>query len=283
MSNNSLIRLTRLHQPTGIWLLFLPCLSGIFLAAKFSYFFTSEIIWTIFLFFLGSVVMRSAGCVINDLFDQKFDGLVERTKNRPLVAKEISQKEALVILTILLLIGFQILCWFNPQTIVSGFVALVLVVCYPLMKRITYFPQVFLGVTFNYGVLMSSLAMLKIIRTETILLYLASIIWTVIYDTIYAFQDLEDDMRFGVKSTAIKFRKNPKIILSILSIAMFSALISLGLVAEFSLGYFLIIACCGSAQIYQIQQNNFSPKRALKHFKNNVWIGAGIALAILIG
>lgn len=283
MKFSSPYRLMRLHQPTGIWLLFLPCLFGIFLAAKFSYFFASEIIWTIFLFFLGSIVMRSAGCIINDLLDQKFDALVERTKNRPLVAKEISQKEALVILAILLLIGFQILCWFNIQTIISGLVAIALVICYPLMKRITYFPQVFLGLTFNYGILMSSLAMLKTIRSETILLFFAAIIWTVIYDTIYAFQDIEDDMRFGVKSTAIKFRKRPKTILSILSVLMFSTLVALGLIGEFYFGYFLIILCCAAAQIYQIQQNNFSPKQALELFKNNVWIGAGIALAIFIG
>lgn len=277
------LRLIRLHQPTGIWLLFLPCLFGIFLAAKSSHFFTTEILRFIFLFLAGSIVMRSAGCIINDLFDQKFDEKVARTKTRPLAAKEISRKQALIFLAILLLIASGILFAFNGRTIASGLVALGLVITYPLMKRITYYPQIFLGLTFNFGILMSSLAMINAINFNTILLYAAAIIWTVIYDTIYAFQDIEDDLLFGVKSTAIKFQKNPQKILGFLSLSMLAILVVLGINADFKLGYFLVILLSCATLIHQIQQCDFSNNAANLAFKNNVLIGCGIALAILIG
>ena len=139
MNLSAFYRLMRLHQPTGIWLLFLPCLFGILLAKKFSFFYETkpywEICWIIFLFFIGSVVMRSAGCVINDLLDQKFDELVTRTKIRPLAAQEISRTSAIILLGFLLLIGLLILLQFNLPTILSGFVALGLVALYPLMKN----------------------------------------------------------------------------------------------------------------------------------------------------
>ncbi|MBM3579673.1 MAG: 4-hydroxybenzoate polyprenyltransferase [Alphaproteobacteria bacterium] len=282
MNLSPYLRLTRLHQPTGIWLLFLPCLFGIFLAQKSAHLQMIELAWIIFLFLVGSVVMRSAGCVINDLFDQKFDALVARTKSRPLAAKELSRQRAFILLDLLLLLGLVILLQFNQQTIFSGFIALALVATYPLMKRITYYPQIFLGLTFNFGILMSSLAMLGNISLTTVLLYTASIIWTVIYDTIYAFQDIEDDLRFGVKSTAIKFKNQPKKILGFLALMMLVILIILGFVADLSFGYFFVILLSCSALISQIQKYDLATG-ALKLFKSNVWIGVGIALAVLLG
>jgi 4-hydroxybenzoate polyprenyl transferase len=282
MNLSSFYRLARLHQPTGIWLLFLPCLFGIFLATKFTNFSFAEISRLVFLFFVGSVVMRSAGCVINDLLDQKFDALVTRTKTRPLAAKEISRTSAIFLLGFLLLIGLIILLQFNFKTIVSGFVALGLVASYPLMKRITYYPQIFLGLTFNFGILMSSLAMLGTINLGTLLLYFSAIIWTVIYDTIYAFQDIEDDLRFGVKSTAIKFQKHPKKILNSLCLAMLLGLIWCGFSANLSFGYFFVILLSCSALIAQIKKCDFK-QNSLALFKANIWIGIGITFAILIG
>lgn len=280
------IRLMRLHQPTGIWLLFLPCLFGIFLATKFNHFEIAELCRIIFLFFVGSVLMRSGGCVINDLLDQKFDALVARTKIRPLVTQEVSRSAAIILLGFLLLIGLLILLQFNLPTIVSGFVALGLVATYPLMKRVTYYPQIFLGLTFNFGILMSSLAMLGTINFATLLLYFSAIIWTVIYDTIYAFQDIEDDLRFGVKSTAIKFQKEPEKILNLLCLAMLAGLILCGLVAGFKFGYFFVILLSCSALIAKIKKCDFernSHAKSLALFKANVWIGIGITFAILIG
>ncbi len=211
MPLSNYIKLTRLNQPTGIWLLFLPCLFGIFLALKkLPNFETIEAARIILLFLAGSIVMRSAGCVINDLIDQKFDEKVERTKNRPLAAKKISRRAALILLGVLLFLGFLILLQFNTRTILSGFAALALVASYPLMKRITHYPQVFLGLTFNFGVLMASLALLENIGIGAVILYFACIIWTVIYDTIYAYQDIDDDLKIALKSTQISFNKNPK-------------------------------------------------------------------------
>jgi 4-hydroxybenzoate polyprenyltransferase len=185
MALTNYAKLIRLHQPTGIWLLFLPCLFGIFLALKNlpnpDFF---ETLRVIALFFIGSIVMRSAGCILNDLLDQKFDKDVDRTKNRPLASGKVSRLEAMILLSALLFLGLLILVQFNTKTIWSGFVALTLLTTYPLMKRITYYPQIFLGLTFNFGILMSSFAITEEIGLDTLTLYFASIIWTVIYDTI---------------------------------------------------------------------------------------------------
>jgi len=283
MSFSNYAKLARINQPAGIWLLFLPCLFGIFLATKqLANPDSLEILKIIFLFFIGSIIMRSAGCVTNDLCDQKFDEKVARTKNRPLASKKISRRNALIFLAILLFLGFLILLQFNQQTIFSGFFALALVLTYPLMKRITYYPQVFLGLTFNFGVLMSTLAILGDFEAGTLILYFTCIIWTVIYDTIYAFQDIEDDLLFGIKSTAIKFQKQPKEILNLLCLAMLSGLILCGLSANFKLGYFFIILLSCSTLIAQIKKCDLR-QNSLALFKANIWIGVGIVFAILIG
>jgi len=279
------IKLTRLNQPTGIWLLFLPCLFGIFLSLKkITNFDLKEICQLIFLFLAGSIVMRSAGCIINDLFDQKFDEKVERTKHRPLAAKKVSRLEALILLAFLLFLGLMILLQFNFKTILSGFLALILVLTYPLMKRITYYPQFFLGLTFNFGILMSSLAILERIDLAMIYLYFAAIIWTLIYDTIYAFQDIEDDLQAGVKSTAIKFKNNPKKILIWLSLAMFLSLIFVGLENRFGLGFFLITLINAAFLNQKIRKCDFqNPKICLRTFKENIVVGVLIAVSILAG
>ena len=154
------LSLTRIHNPIGIGLLFLPCLFGIFLSLKQINLDLNQSLWFIFLFGFGSVIMRSAGCVINDICDQKFDSQVHRTKNRPLAAKKISRFEAWLLLFVLLLCGLLILLQFNLATILSGFFALILAATYPLMKRVTYYPQIFLGFAFNFGILMSGFAIL---------------------------------------------------------------------------------------------------------------------------
>lgn len=238
------IKLARLNQPIGIFLLFLPCLFGIALASKMQINLEnnfSEIVYFSLLFFIGSIVMRSAGCVVNDILDYKFDRQVKRTKSRPLAQGDLSFNQAIVFLTILLLIGLLILVQFNVKTIFSGFFALILLITYPLMKRFTYYPQLFLGLTFNFGIIMASFAVFDEVRFEFFILYFSAIIWTVIYDTVYAFQDIEDDLKIGVKSSAIKFSKNPKKILSILNFIMFISLIYLGWHVKFGSGFFLAI------------------------------------------
>ena len=278
-------KLLRLHQPTGIWLLFLPCLFGISLAIKklpSTDFF--EILRMIFLFLVGSIVMRSAGCVINDLLDQKFDKKVARTKSRPLAAEKVSRGEALNLLAMLLFLGFLILLQFNSQTILSGFFALILVATYPLMKRITNYPQIFLGLTFNFGILMSGLAILGEIDSDFTLLYFSAVIWTVIYDTIYAYQDIEDDLRVGVKSAAIKFGQHPKKILILLALIMTLSLIYLGWQLQFELEFFLLISFTFFLLSRKIKKCDFkNSKNCLAVFKYNFWIGILILTAITFG
>ena len=228
--------------------------------------------------------MRSAGCVINDLFDKKFDEKILRTKNRPLASGKVSRFEALILLGLLLILGFVILLQFNFKTILSGFFALALVATYPLMKRVTHYPQIFLGLTFNFGILMSGLVFLEKITLDFIILYIAGIIWTVIYDTIYAYQDIEDDLKIGVKSTAIKFKSNPKKILIFLSLTMFLDLIFLGFFKQFSLTFFLIIFFATVLLSEKIRKCDLrTPENCLAVFKSNLWIGILILTAIISG
>jgi 4-hydroxybenzoate polyprenyltransferase len=279
------IKLTRLNQPVGILLLFLPCLFGVFLSLKnLPNFFFLESLGIIGLFLAGSIIMRSAGCIINDLTDQKFDEKVERTKSRPLAAKKISRRSAFILLGFLLFFGLLILVQFNAATILSGFVAMALVITYPFMKRITHYPQIFLGLTFNFGVLMASLALLESINFNTIILYVACIIWTIIYDTIYAYQDIEDDLKIGVKSTAIKFQNNPKKALTFLNFLLFLLLVFLGWKANFESGFFLAILVADLLLNHKIKNCDFSDsQKCLKVFKANIWVGALILTAIILG
>lgn len=285
MNLSNCVKLIRLNQPTGFWLLFLPCLFGTFLAMKklpyFDFYAASSMI---FLFFIGSLVMRSAGCIINDFFDQKFDEKVTRTKNRPLAAKKISRFDALILLILLLAVGLVILLQFNKATILGGLFALILITAYPLMKRITYYPQIFLGITFNFGILISSLAIFGRITFDSFVLYLICIIWTVIYDTIYAYQDIESDLEIGIKSTAIKFSKKPKKILTLLSLVMLTLLIFLGLEMRLKIEFFLIVALFFIILVRNIQNCNFkNPAKCLAAFKTNVLIGFLILTAIIAG
>jgi len=205
-----LIQLTRLNKPTGFLLLFWPCIWGLTLA----YYFNNETdlyLKYILLFFLGSVFMRSAGCIFNDIIDKDFDKKVDRTKSRPIAAGKISILESFIYVVTLCLISLSILLQFNLLTIILGMSSMILAFAYPFMKRITYWPQLFLGLTFNWGVIMGWSAMTNNISAEPMLLYLSAIFWTLGYDTIYGLQDVHDDEIIGLKSTSIKFKNNVKI------------------------------------------------------------------------
>ena len=283
------IQLFRLTQPAGIWLLFLPSLAGVFLALKtinnpVETLGLFAIIEVIFLFLIGSIIMRPAGCIINDILDKKFDQKVERTKNRPIASGRISQKEALITLTILLALGLGVLLQFNYVTIINGFCAVILVVTYPLMKRFTYYPQLFLGLTFNFGILMASLATIEIITVQTVIFYFICIIWTLIYDTIYAYQDIEDDLQIGVKSTAIRFKDNPQKFLTTLNLLMFSSLLFLGWIAGFSAEFFLVSLLIDLFLTFKINKCDFKDRKSCqKTFNANVWVGVWLVIAIILG
>ena len=201
------IELTRLNKPIGFMLLFWPCAWGL----AYAYSMNKDLnilFYYLILFFFGSVLMRSAGCIINDIVDKKFDKLVRRTKERPITSGKISINKSLLYAGTLCVLAFLILIQFNLLTIFLGMGSMVLAFSYPYMKRITYWPQLFLGLTFNWGIIMAWAAINNAISIEIIFLYVSAIFWTLGYDTIYGVQDMEDDEIIGLKSTSIKFKNN---------------------------------------------------------------------------
>ena len=204
------IQLTRLNKPVGFLLLFWPCVWGLTLA----YYYSGETtlyIKYIILFFLGAVLMRSAGCIFNDIVDRDFDKKVRRTRVRPIASGKISAVEAFIYIILLCSIALLILLQFNLLTITLGMGSMILAFTYPFMKRFTYWPQLFLGLTFNWGIIMGWTSIANSISIEPIILYLAAIFWTLGYDTIYGLQDIHDDEIIGIKSTSIKFKNKVKI------------------------------------------------------------------------
>ena len=203
---NNYLELIRLNKPIGFMLLLWPC--------WFSLAYTNlpqhTLINYYLLFFFGAVIMRSAGCIVNDLVDQNIDSKIERTSLRPIAAKKISNLHAIIFLVILLTIGLLILIQFKFETILTGLVCTPLIVMYPFMKRITFWPQLFLGIVFNWGIIICSVEFFGTITKEFFIFYLACIFWTIGYDTIYAFQDLKDDIKNKIKSTAVLFRDKGK-------------------------------------------------------------------------
>ncbi len=203
------IDLTRLNKPIGYMLLFWPCSWGLTYAYKFN---QSDFLYLYYLilFFLGSVLMRSAGCIFNDIVDRDFDKKVKRTQSRPLASNSISLNQAFLYVFSLCLLAFVILIQFNLFTIFLGLGSMFLAFSYPFMKRITYWPQLFLGITFNWGILMAWTSLGNEISSNILILYISAIFWTLGYDTIYGAQDMSDDEIIGLKSTSIKFKKNIK-------------------------------------------------------------------------
>ena len=281
---NLFIELTRLRKPIGFMLLFWPCAWGLTLAYDFSndlnnYFFYLS------LFFLGSVLMRSAGCIVNDISDKEFDKKVERTKNRPIAANKVSVKLAIFYTVILCSLAFLVLINFNNLTIILALGSMPLAFTYPLMKRFTHWPQLFLGITFNYGLILGWTSVTSEISIAPIILYLGAIFWTLGYDTIYGFQDIKDDEIIGVKSTSIKFKNNPKKFLLICySILILSILIT-GLLMNFNLLFFIsLIMPILYLFLYQIQKFNSEDKEnCLRIFRSNNLFGVLVLINIFIG
>ena len=208
------IDLARLNKPIGFMLLFWPCSWGL----AYAYLNNQNLnlfIYYLILFFLGSVLMRSAGCIFNDIVDKDFDKRVTRTKTRPIAAGKITVWHSLTYVLILCLISFIILIQFNIFTIILGMSSMLLAFSYPFMKRITYWPQLFLGITFNWGIVMGWTAINSSISPEILILYASAIFWTLGYDTIYGAQDMSDDEIIGLKSTSIKFKKNIRLFVSV--------------------------------------------------------------------
>ncbi len=274
------LELTRLNKPIGVMLLFWPCAWGLTLA----YYFNNEIILYfkyLLLFFLGSVLMRSAGCIFNDIVDKNLDKKIKRTKRRPIAAKKISLQRAFIYIILLCLLALAILLRFNQLTVVLGMSSMILAFAYPFMKRITYWPQLFLGLTFNWGILMGWTAMTNNISIEPIILYFSAIFWTLGYDTIYGLQDIKDDEIIGIKSTSIKFKKNVKFFIgTCYSLCVFFILL-LYLTMEINKSLLIISIFFILTLIYQMKifKTN-SPKTCLEAFRINNLTGIFIFIFI---
>ena len=277
------IDLTRLKKPIGFMLLFWPCAWGLSLAYDFSkgfYFYAFYLI----LFFLGSVLMRSAGCIVNDILDKEFDAKVFRTKNRPIASGKISVKLAIIYSIILCFFALLVLLNFNLLTIILALGSMPLAFIYPLMKRYTYWPQLFLGITFNFGLILGWTAIKGDINMVPILLYIGAIFWTLGYDTIYGYQDIKDDEIIGLKSTSIKFKGNEKIFLYACYTFFFFLFLTVGFLMNLNYIFFLFsLILLLHLFLYQIKTfNSKDPNNCLKIFKSNNTFGFLVLINILI-
>tara|TARA_Y100001935_G_scaffold117968_1_gene97546 strand:+ start:542 stop:1408 length:867 start_codon:yes stop_codon:yes gene_type:complete len=281
---NLFIELTRLKKPIGFMLLFWPCIWGLTIVYDFNgdlkkYFFYS------FLFLAGAILMRSAGCIVNDIVDKNFDKKVERTKNRPIASGKVSVKLALIYSIVLCGLAFLVLINFNKFTIYMALFSMPLAFTYPLMKRITYWPQLFLGITFNYGLVLAWISISNEVSLIALVFYFGAIFWTLGYDTIYGFQDIKDDEIIGIKSTSIKFKNDPKKFLLFCYLVFVVSLIFVGLSMNFKLFYFMfLIIPAAQLFLFQIKNLNISNTNdCLNKFKSNNFFGLIVLINIFVG
>ena len=278
------IELTRLEKPIGYMLLFWPCAWGLTLAYDFStnlnnYFFY------LLLFFLGAVLMRSAGCIVNDILDKEFDKKVERTKNRPIASNNVSVRLGIIYSMILCFLALLVLLNFNMLTIILAFSSMPLAFAYPLMKRFTYWPQLFLGITFNYGLILGWTAVSDELNLLPVLFYFGAIFWTLGYDTIYGYQDIKDDEIIGLKSTSIKFKHSPIQFISIFYFFFLISLLTVGIFLKLN-SFFYIVYLIILLQMIFLQLKKINIKhshKCLEIFKSNNLLGFLVLFSLIIG
>ena len=281
---NDFLELTRFKKPIGYMLLFWPCVWGLTVAFDF----TNNVqiyLKYCFLFLCGSILMRSAGCIINDIADKDFDAKVERTKKRPIALGNVSVKLGLFYSAILCFIALAVLLQFNLYTIILALCSMPLAFTYPYMKRFTYWPQLFLGITFNYGLILGWTAIYADLNVVPLIFYFGAIFWTLGYDTIYGFQDIKDDEIIGVKSTSIKFKNNPKQFVLICYLIFIISQVYVGFKMNFANIYFFgIVLISLHLFAYQIFKLNINLGRnCLEIFKSNNFLGFMVFINILIG
>ena len=270
--------LIRLNKPIGIFLLLWPTLWGLWIASEG---FPNTNILIVFLF--GVFLMRSAGCILNDIIDKDFDKFVARTKNRPLASDKLSSIEAFIVAISLIFIAFLLVLTTNTLTVQLSFVAVILAGAYPFLKRHTYLPQFFLGLTFGWAIPMAFAATTNSIPKIAWLLLIANILWAVVYDTIYAMIDREDDLKIGIKSTAILFDDADKFIIGLIQSLVLIALIVIGQQASLNAIYYFSLVIGGCLFLYQLYLiRNREPKKCMKAFLNNNWFGLVIFTGLFI-
>ncbi len=272
------LELIRFDRPIGTYLLLWPTLWALWIAAE-----GLPDLHLLAIFILGTVLMRSAGCIINDYADRNIDKLVARTANRPLTTGRISSKNALIFCAILCLCAFVLVLFTNQKTILLSFAALALAGCYPFMKRYTYFPQLVLGAAFAWSIPMAFAAQRDELPPSLWLLYIAVLLWTMAYDTFYAMVDREDDVKIGVKSTAILFGDDDRIITGILQASVIVVLLLTG--GQFKLGHWYYIGVLAAALLFIYQQHLIRHRQhdnCFKAFLNNHWVGAVVFVGIFL-
>ncbi|MFP3035766.1 MAG: 4-hydroxybenzoate octaprenyltransferase [Wolbachia sp.] len=280
MHFNHYLSLMRLHSLTGLWLVLFPSLSGILLASTpLSY----QALFLLVLFTIGAFLMRPAGCIINDIFDREIDAHVERTKYRPLASGALNIKQTLILLSLLLSIALVILLLINKTTLILGIISMCMIVIYPLLKRYVWWPQLFLGFTFNMGSLMGSAAIKNQISIGPILFYVGCIFWTLSYDTIYAHQDKKDDEKLGMKSTALYFGDTTKSWLKRFHLISFMMWLYAGILSSLNNIFYIALLAVGVMFHYQYKNLNLDDSsQCMSTFKNNSYVGLLLFLGILL-
>ena len=270
--------LMRMDRPIGTWLLMWPTLWAIWIAAEGN---PSAAIVVIFA--LGVFVMRSAGCVINDFADRHIDKYVERTQHRPLTSGKVSSREALTLFSVCILIAFVLVLFLNTYTILLSIVALLLASIYPFMKRYTHYPQIVLGMAFSWAIPMGFSAQLNTIPTIAWGLYFVTILWIISYDTMYAMADREDDLKIGVKSTAIAFGDNDRLIIGLIQSAFLIGMLLIAWLLDAGVFFYLGILAGGLFSLYQqYLMRHREAKDCFQAFLNNNWLGMAIFIGIFL-
>lgn len=272
------IQLMRLDRPIGILLLLWPTLSALWIAAE-----GLPDITVLVVFILGVILMRSAGCAINDFADREIDGSVWRTQNRPLATGELTARQAIYVFIGMALVAFILVSLLNTLTIWLSLGGVFLAATYPFMKRYTYFPQIYLGMAFGWAIPMAYAAQTNSVPVMAWLLFLANIIWTTMYDTFYAMADREDDLLAGVKSTAVLFGDDDLIIQGMMQVAYIFVMVLIGVQLEMSFIFYLGLCVAGGLFAYQqFLAKDRQPQRCLQAFLNNNWVGLAIFLSLVI-
>jgi len=272
------IQLMRLDRPIGILLLLWPTLSALWIAAE-----GVPNPTVLIVFILGVILMRSAGCAINDFADREIDGQVWRTQNRPLATGDLTAKQAVMVFVVMALVAFVLVALLNTMTIWMSLIGVFLAASYPFMKRFTYFPQIYLGMAFGWAIPMAFAAQSEAVPVIAWLLFLANIIWTTMYDTFYAMADREDDILAGVKSTAVLFGDDDKVIQGILQISYLLVLWLIGQQLEMGFVYYIGLLVALALFIYQqYLVKDREPTQCLKAFLNNNWVGLALFASLVI-
>ena len=270
--------LARFNRPIGIYILLWPVLWALWVAAD-----GFPDVLVLFVFCAGTVLMRAAGCIINDYADREFDPHVERTRQRPIAAGKVKPKEAVVLFCVLALSAFALVLLLNTMTIMLSFVGAFLAASYPFMKRYTHWPQAYLGMAFGWAVPMAFAAQTETIPLVAWIMYLAVALWSLIYDTMYAMVDIDDDLKIGVKSTAILFGNRDREIIALLQVIMFALLIMVGQLQALGLFYYLGLAVAVALSVYQQKLIFYHHKPdCFKAFLNSNWFGMAVFIGLFL-